>query len=863
MRKTMAKFLSVVCVIALAFSVCTFSVMAEESVLGALTAEKLAVSNGVNQVPTCIVNNLTLPEIDGVTWSSSNPAVLANDGTVTRPVAEDANVTLTATAGEETKSFNYTVKAKTTEVHFQDSFAYATRNDFISTSSGTHTKWYSYGADSTTQLGVEADGNQFAAFDFIESNINKRASFDITGDMIYVEFDAKADPSKMIDLAFTLKGKNTVDDSDVTYAFYPMRFHTGTIRLVTQYTGAAYNFGSCSLENYVHLGVRIDLKNKVFYVTGTNGTEYGPVLWSKERQTGLSADLVEAENYVFDKLTMFEVKRASSGTPAGTFSIDNFVVYTKADVDELLPTLPANEQFAYVVSDLEEKFPLTDNAALTAAKTVALPTYGGLVSWTDANGNALGESVTLTQNQTTFNTGKLIATITPVGGDAKTYTYAYSVLPLETSVRTRTNNKAAYSFDGDWVASTIMNGGFNTNNTISLNVLGTTNAAVTEGVTWTSVFESETEIANKVGKLTNATEENQAVAIDVGGGTQVNTRFQAGASFKVTEGNQANIEVYGPGANPVASASFDFEAGTLSAIDGSNDVVAGNTPFSWVTYDLASLGVTKDAWTRVEFDYNTIGFVYDVYVNGAKVNDVPLNFGCINGNGRYWSNTFRSFRATIPAGGEVLLDNVVVAETLTSANNVNAVVKGAMDRVVKNLSTEAVFANGETLYNDFKDKGAFPGTAYVDATDNSSNIPAITVDWKLDGVALPEVDGRDVLSFAGMGTHTLEATVTYKGVSATKTFEITGAPVALRVSETLVPEVKLGSDISGKLIVAKYTDETMKTLDSVKIYNYTNGVNEKGEFSFTYGVENDTVEYNSRLFFISNNFAPIAFDVAK
>ena len=173
MRKTMAKFLSVVCVIALAFSVCTFSVMAEESVLSALTAEKLAVSNGVNQVPTCIVNNLTLPEIDGVTWSSSNPAVLANDGTVTRPVAEDANVTLTATAGEETKTFNFTVKAYTTEVHVQDSFAYASNDAFISASSDS-TPWYTDGTDTTSVLKTDGNSEQYAEFDLTESDAEKR-----------------------------------------------------------------------------------------------------------------------------------------------------------------------------------------------------------------------------------------------------------------------------------------------------------------------------------------------------------------------------------------------------------------------------------------------------------------------------------------------------------------------------------------------------------------------------------------------------------------------------------------------------------------------------------------------------------------
>ena len=112
-----------------------------------------------------------------------------------------------------------------------------------------------------------------------------------------------------------------------------------------------------------------------------------------------------------------------------------------------------------------------------------------------------------------------------------------------------------------------------------------------------------------------------------------------------------------------------------------------------------------------------------------------------------------------------------------------------------------------------------------------------------------------------MGTHTLEVTVSSDAVSATKSFEITGAPVALRVLDTLVPGVKLSSDISGKLIVAQYTDSTMKMLDSVKIYNYTNGVNQAGEFN-SLDFKNQ-IQPNSRLFFISNDFAPIAFDVAK
>ena len=62
---------------------------------------------------TNVTENLTLPSIlaDGtaVTWSSDNTAVIANDGTVTRPENIDATVTLTATAGGYEKEIEVTV----------------------------------------------------------------------------------------------------------------------------------------------------------------------------------------------------------------------------------------------------------------------------------------------------------------------------------------------------------------------------------------------------------------------------------------------------------------------------------------------------------------------------------------------------------------------------------------------------------------------------------------------------------------------------------------------------------------------------------------------------------------------------------
>ena len=75
---------------------------------------------------TEIVSDMTLPTIQNgatVSWSSSDVAVISNDGTVTRPAygETDATVTLTATitlkAKSVTKAFEVTVKAKAATQH--------------------------------------------------------------------------------------------------------------------------------------------------------------------------------------------------------------------------------------------------------------------------------------------------------------------------------------------------------------------------------------------------------------------------------------------------------------------------------------------------------------------------------------------------------------------------------------------------------------------------------------------------------------------------------------------------------------------------------------------------------------------------
>ena len=102
-----------------------------------------------------VTQSLTLPtNIDGVTvsWTSSNPAVVGTDGTVSRPDA-DAQVTLTATltknAAKDSKVFTVTVKGSAADwvaeqlSHAAVSPMEITKSDYHITLSGTNISWTS------------------------------------------------------------------------------------------------------------------------------------------------------------------------------------------------------------------------------------------------------------------------------------------------------------------------------------------------------------------------------------------------------------------------------------------------------------------------------------------------------------------------------------------------------------------------------------------------------------------------------------------------------------------------------------------------------------------------------------------------
>ncbi len=870
MKKRTLKSLSVVCVLALIISLCPcFSVSAATS-LGDLTTEKLAVSETAgNQIPSSIVADLTLPT-DGITWSSSNEAVISSTGKVTRPLAKDEDVTLTATASEggATKDFSFTVKAQTTKVFAQESFYYtglenSEKNTNIFNSMAG---WSNARATTASQIKTDTDGNKYA-----ELGLNPTSGADIkwektvAGDKVRLDFDLMvntADATKgFANLNAMLQG---IDSNGAPVSV--------EVRLALIQSDRWICWGGSGTGKWVLLTsgkmnptyIDIDLANKdiIASVPGITGTSYydGEICtMDMIPENSADAAILNDDGVTFTSVSW--VRMFNSGA-SRNFYVDNFMLSAQTDVDTLIADLTAGKQVETIKNHLDSVLP-KNSASLPGETVIPLNTYGGLVEWKNyvwENGalteKACTDSVTLSQNDTTFNAGRLVATITPTGeGDRtpKTYTYPYAVVPKNTGVRHSNDADVRFNFDGDYVAPQTMN---NNQANVAVSVWGAEGTALPANVTYTAEFDSDTELNNKSVKFVNNSGSSKTFSLTDGTATMVDKRMQFGADFKADDSFTLWIQDQ---TGSCIEIPFDND-GTFSITERDTDLIKdkdGNYPETTTVYNMADYGVAFDRWNRIEIDLSTVGAVYDVYLNGKKVNDAPLNFNTIKKESTYYlAYTLRYVHFDTPNGRTIQLDNVAVAET--GNRTPAATVEGAYRRIVRNFWTDKTLYAGETLYTDLRGEGALPGIPH-EADGRFDYTPSIS--WKLDGVAL---ESNAMPSTADIGTHTLTATITSFDGSVTKdyTTQVTVSPVSIKVLAAGLPEVKMASNVSGKLVVAKYTGADFKELESVKVYEYTNGVLKNGE-SDEFNFEADSITENTKLFFFDSSLKPLAINAIK
>lgn len=632
----MKKFISIVCIFAMILSFCTFGVMAEESVLSGITAEKLAVSGGVNQIPSSIVASLTLPAIEGVTWESSNTAVLGNDGTVTRPMIEDADVTLTAKTATEEKTFNYTVKARTTNILHQDSFAYTDRTAlFPNTNSGT--RWnITGGTDTTSSLNTDNSGNKYASFDFVSNNATKRQILTAaTGDVLYLSVDVKPDADNIQYMAVRVDGTDK-NGKTISYNIRMGYFYKGTARAGT-YENDKVAYGIYDGTKFVNFKAKIDLLNQKYYVTFDGGETTGPWTFAVQRDSGSTIDALNV-----DKFTSIGVVSFTSSS-SGVIAVDNFSISTKTEVDDLISSLENTEKVQYVKNQIKESV-LANETAGGITQNINLGDYGSVadVVWTSENPAITisddGKTAVVTQGAMP-SAGVLTATITS-GDVTDTVKFPLTVAPRGTH-RIR-NGALEEDFE-----------------------------SYTEGgvLSWAPQYTTDK------GTVVRDSETGSLAGQFVRQGTANASRVYAWRLYN-TQGNHKWTEryilsldiKYNPGAEN--SKVYIRQMGVLGfnyiGLDyAKKEAILGNVGYGhgtdkrYILRDDAAMNYSSDEWVHIDIDFNAAKRETKMYVNGSAVSESPMEIADNYINPDY-SMPMRGFDIGLDGEGTVLVDNVSV-----------------------------------------------------------------------------------------------------------------------------------------------------------------------------------------------------------
>lgn len=357
MKKKVLKVLSLACAIAVIVSLCPCIYAGAEDAaavtLDDLTAEKLAIAKNVtakdggNQIPDSIVTDLTLPSDSTITWASSNTAVIAADGTVTRPKYKDTVVTLTATQGEEKKEFVFTVKSEKTNMIFQDSFASygvgtENQNQFIATT-GTTYPWRATAVGNSAVEKGNTDLNKNVYFDLNKTSGSVsaykilqllttdagKANLNIVGKRIVVEFDSKITPSVgnigvRVGLEYESESTSITSRGLVLMA-YKKDSSTGKVDagLQTKNTDGANVFVTAdNVGNYNHFKFEINATDKTFTVND-NSTK---ISFLGQMNGYQNTD-------VYKKLTYLQFFNLGGNTGADPLYVDNVRVSIVDDYD--------------------------------------------------------------------------------------------------------------------------------------------------------------------------------------------------------------------------------------------------------------------------------------------------------------------------------------------------------------------------------------------------------------------------------------------------------------------------------------------------------------------------------------------------
>ncbi len=217
-KRLISVILSVMMIVALLPS---FSAVAAFSISASAVSYEMLSKEARN----CISKDLTLPE--NITWKSSNPSVISNDGKVNR-TEKTEEVTLTASAGGTSKDFKFTVMPDKCYVNYSDSFAYSDKVNMLFTTSLSEwkTKWGN----------ATANTHKFAVETLSDSSTNCYIKNDMWIDRPYYTISGIKPTGK-----FTVSYMVYMDIADNLAGMYDYDFIFGGTKLFTRFVFNADN----------------------------------------------------------------------------------------------------------------------------------------------------------------------------------------------------------------------------------------------------------------------------------------------------------------------------------------------------------------------------------------------------------------------------------------------------------------------------------------------------------------------------------------------------------------------------------------------------------------------------------------------
>ncbi len=400
MKKLMALCLAMI----MALSMCAFTVMAEETEAPALAVTFEDIANG--QPAKFVTSNLVLGENDEI--MSSNEAIISNTGVVTRPIFDDATVTLTINGGE---AVNVTVKAKTTNVLHA--------NDFSKEATG----WTIQVRGTNTPSSI-VDGKFNVVIGATHVGETSQGRTNITYSM-----PSTIDYTKPVSIKFDV-------DNFTDLASYgaDIRLNGGvynadgtSYKAFSSSSFARVNSTSGFSSSYFTAGKDIDFKYDP--QTGQIWTLATGALSAKTLVDFAGADGIPEGGYV--KITSFYFTNATDNCTA-TFDVDDFVVYQEVSDEEALASATPAEKLASYSSLLDEAYvanggslsALTTNLKFTAENLPADVT----LSWTSTN-PAIAADGTVKRPVLDVATATITGTL-QVGEESVSKSYNVTILPL-------------------------------------------------------------------------------------------------------------------------------------------------------------------------------------------------------------------------------------------------------------------------------------------------------------------------------------------------------------------------------------------------------------------------------------------------